>query len=469
MKVLTTRLRGLLAASLILTPLMASATNGYFLIGYGAKSRSMGGVGTAYGVDGLASASNPAAMADVKLDGVMRVDVGGEFFNPPRSVVHSSDTLGNTREKSGSNLFLIPNMGMIYKFNRKMTIGFSFIGNGANTRYNQQVPGKPGCLNGQPNANGNADNGVGSYFFNFNCNADSYTVGVNLMQGQMLPSIAYKVSKHHTVGASLALGIQTFRAYGLGAFSNLGFAGQDATKTSGNGNDWSYGAGIRLGWMGKFFDNRLTLGTNYASRVYMTRFKKYEQLFAEQGSFDIPEHYSVGLALKLTPNLTVAADYQRINYGGVRSISNLGPNALDPAFLNPNPGCQVNNLPDECLLGGDKGFGFGWTDTNVFKIGINYDYNSVWSFRAGFDYNDGVIEKDQVLFNMLAPATVKKHATVGISYRPNKNMEWSVNYLHAFENTIKGPTAYTNRPLGQDNASISMYINSLGLSFAYMM
>ena len=90
----------------------------------------------------------------------------------------------------------------------------------------------------------------------------------------MLPSLAYKVNKNHTIGASIAIGVQQFRAYGLGAFEDLGFAGPGATKTSGNGNDWSYGAGIRLGWMGKFFDKRLTLGTNYASRVYMTEFDK---------------------------------------------------------------------------------------------------------------------------------------------------------------------------------------------------
>ena len=73
------------------------------------------------------------------------------------------------------------------------------------------------------------------------------------------------------------------------------------------------------------------------------------------------------------------------------------------------------------------------------------------------------------LMNMLAPATVKHHATIGASYRPNKNMEWSFNYMHAFEETISGPTAYTNRPPGENNARISMYINSFGVSFAYMM
>jgi hypothetical protein len=68
MKVLAMRLRGLFAVSLMLLPLAASATNGYFLIGYGAKSRGMGGVATAYADDSLAAAGNPALMADVNGD-----------------------------------------------------------------------------------------------------------------------------------------------------------------------------------------------------------------------------------------------------------------------------------------------------------------------------------------------------------------------------------------------------------------
>lgn len=447
-----------LATGLFLISTSSWATNGYFLIGYGAKSRSMGGVGVAYGQDGLAAGANPAAMSDVEIDGAMRIDMGGEFFNPPRSIVHSSDTLGNTNEKSGSNIFLIPSMGGIYKFNRNLTIGMAVIGNGANTRYNQKVPGIPTCVNG------NTTGGVGSYFFNFNCNADSTTVGVNLLQMQMLPSFAYKLNKNHTIGASLAIAVQSFRAYGLGAFEDLGFAGVGATGTSGNGNDFSYGAGIRFGWLGKFFDKRLSLGANYASRVFMTKFDKYDTLFAEQGDFDIPEHYAIGMAFKVTPKLTVAADVQQINYSNIASIGNPGP--VDPIDLNPL--CPGIDTPI-CKLGGDLGMGFGWGDATVYKIGFNYDYNNAWSFRAGYNHGDAVIPNDQVLFNMLAPATVEDHVTVGASYRPNKNIEWSFNYMHAFENTIRGTTAFTNLAPGQPNGEISMYINTLGVSFAYMM
>jgi long-chain fatty acid transport protein len=445
--------------AVLATPSYVSATNGYFLIGYGAKSRGMGGVGVAYAQDAIAAAFNPAGMADAGVK-TMRIDFGLEFFNPPRSVVHSSDTLGDpvsvTNEESGSNEFLIPSFGAIYKFNRKIYLGMAVIGNGANTRYEQSVPTIPTCVNG------NTSGGTGSYFFNFNCNADSTTVGVQLLQAQMLPSFAYKVNRNHTVGASLAFAVQQFRAYGLGAFEDLGFAGANATGTSGNGNDYSYGAGIRVGWLGKFLDKKLTLGANYASRVFMTRFDNYDELFAEHGNFDIPEHYSIGLAYQLTDKLTIAADVQQINYSNIASIGNPGP--IDDVDLNPLcPGPD----PAICQLGGDLGMGFGWSDATAYKIGLNYDYSDAWSFRIGYNHGDTPIQNDQVLFNMLAPATVEDHITLGASYRPNRNIEWTANLVHAFENTVSGPTAFGNLP--GDDASISMEINTFGVSFAYIL
>lgn len=438
--------RVLIAGISIIFAVPSHATNGYFMIGFGAKSRAMGGAGVAYGQDGLAAAANPASMADVGV-GTMRVDVGGEIFNPPRAVSHDSLLLP-TDEKSGANLFLIPNMGMIYKFNRKMLIGMSAIGAGLGTRYHQS---NPVCDDGDPATNGNN-------FFNFNCLA-SPTVGVALYQMQMLPSVAYKLTKQHTVGASLALAVQSFRAYGLQAFDTLGFGNEPGQLTN-EGNDWAYGAGIRLGYHGKFFKDRLKLGLNYASRVYMTKFDKYKNLFAEEGGFDIPEHFAVGLALQPTKKLVVTGDVQRIRFSSIRSVGNPGPNPADPNNFFP-PGIDV--------LGTPNGLGFGWKDVTVYKVGLDYLLNNKWNVRAGYNYARSPIPSDQVLFNMLAPATVEKHMTLGASYRPSKNIEWSFNFMHAFENTIKGPTAFgpSAQPVQGSNGAISMKQNSLGVSFAY--
>lgn len=449
------------------------ATNGYFLIGYGAKARSMGGAGVAFAQDGLAGAANPAAMADIEMN-TMRVDVGGEFFVPKRGFVNDSSTLesgfpgsdGPVNHRSGSNVFLIPSMGGAYRFNRKLTIGMAAIGNGANTRYDQTVPGLPSCIDG------NTTGGTASTVYNFNC-LGSPTAGVSLIQMQMLPGVAYKLNKTHTVGLSLTLAAQQFRAYGLQAFGSdgLGYTGGQGDLTN-RGNDYSYGAGVRFGWLGNFFKNRVKIGANYASRTYMTKFDKYRNLFAEQGSFDIPEHYALGLAVKLTNKITVAADYQRINYSDIKSVGNLGPDASDPFNFFP-PGCEtLADGSNSCELGRDDGMGFGWEDVNAYKIGVNYDHSKTWSFRLGYNYAESPIQDDQVLFNFLAPAVNEHHVTAGISYRPSENMEWSANYMHAFKNTIKGPTALgpnAGLPVDGENASIDMYINSFGVSFGYRM
>lgn len=457
-------------ATVLAVPGSAFATNGYFLIGYGAKSRGMGGVGVAYAQDAIAAGANPAAMADVDAK-TMRIDFGVEYFRPKRAFIHDSQDLesgfpGSTNpinHTSGSNDFLIPSGGAVYKFNRKLTMGIAAVGAGANTRYDQQVPGNPTCLDG------NTSGGTASTLFNFNC-LGSQTAGVNLIQMQMLPSIAYKLNKQHYIGASLALGVQTFRAAGLQAFGPAGLGYTTGNNFTNQGNDWSYGAGVRFGWLGKFFDEKLSLGANYSSRVYMTKFDKYRDLFAEHGDFDIPENWTVGLAYKFTDDLVVAFDFQHINYSDVASIGNPGPTPADPINFFP-PGCTTTS----CLLGQDDGMGFGWNDANVYKLGVNYDYNDEWSFRAGWNYAKSPIQEDQVMFNFLAPAVTEHHLTLGASYRPSKNIELSLNYSHAFSNTIKGQTvlgpngsAFPVLP-PNTNGAIDMEINTLGVSFGYVL
>lgn len=440
-------------------PSISQATNGYFLIGYGSNSRAMGGVGVALGQDGLAAAANPAAMADVDVS-TMRVDIAGELFIPRRAAAHNSSLLP-ADSVSGANLFLIPAMGGLFKFDRKLTVGMAVIGAGLGTRYDQSCDNRPAGSDGN--------------FFNYNCanlseNLAGDTLGVSLMQMQMLPSAAYKINDTHTVGASLAIAVQTFRAYGLGAFAELGFsAGQD--KVTNEGNDWAYGGGIRLGWLGKFFDEKLSLGANYSSRVYMTKFEKYENLFARQGEFDIPENFAIGMAYHPNDQWTLAFDVQHIRFSSIDSVGNLGPvpsggsAAFFPEYCQPDT--------NVCTTGNNLGLGFGWDDVTAYKLGVRYKHNSKWTFRAGLNYGETPIQSDQILFNLLAPAVVEKHATLGVTYSPTQNIEWSFNYMHAFKETLTGKTNFWPNGVNSfdeltvDNAAASMYQHSFGVTFGY--
>ena len=459
MKIFSKRLLAAAIVAGLTLPAVSYATNGYMLIGYGAKSRAMGGVGVAKGQDGLAAAFNPATMTDVaetlNNDGI-RFDIGGDLFKPKAAVYHDQNSLLGSevikQPTSPSTFFskrgyyMLPTMGFVYKYNEDIALGFAMVGSGAAAYYDQSLP-----------------SGESSHFFNFN-GLGGDELGVKLMNLQMLPSISYQISPKQSVGATLVISYQLFEANGLGAFEDLGFGATTGNMTD-MGTDTAWGGGIRLGWKGKFIGDKLDIGVNYSSRTYMDEFDKYQNLFAEQGDFDIPSTYAIGFAYEVSTSITTYLDVQRINFSEVASVGNSGPQLTGSFFECGDLSCGA--------LGLDQGLGFGWTDQTVIKLGIEYLYSNKITLRAGLNHGDAQIPEDQVLFSMLAPATIEDHVTMGASYKWDEDIEISVSYVHAFENIITGPTAF--QPPGADpanpvdNASIAMEQNSisatLGLKF----
>lgn len=458
--------RHLLLSAVVLAitlPINAFATNGYFLIGFGSKSRALGGTGVAYNMDGMAAAFNPATMADSGNS----FDLGAEFFRPEVAIQHESGLMGVTDEKSNHNQFMIPSMGGIYKWNDKITLGAAMIGAGMKTEFNQ-TKNNSACT--EARNNGTA---CPPTVFNILDNLASSEAGVELYQMQMLPSISFKVDDTHTVGATIVIAGQYFRAEGLEDFGFAGFTSGGAASTeaearlglTGVGFEHSFGVGYRLGWLGKFVDDKLNVGFNYSARVHMQKFTRYNKLFAEQGGFDIPENYTIGASYKFKPELVGIFDIQRINYSDVASVGNPGPNAADPSDLNPLcPGVDT----EQCKLGGSMGMGFGWDDMTIYKLGVDWQYSPKTALRIGWNYADGPIPDDQVLFNMLAPAVVEHHFTIGAEYKFTEDYWLSVNYMHAFLKTVKGPTAFGvgGATVEGSNASIAMEQDAVGATLS---
>jgi len=421
--------RWLLTAAIttgIATPTLTHATNGMFLSGQGTKARGAGGVAIAMPQDSIGGALNPATISFVGT----RADAGADIFLP-----RAESELGDVKVKSRADLFLMPAMGGVYQFNRKLSMGFSAVPYaGGGSRYNTNLY--------------NAASGS---------NPD-VTLGVNLMIMQMNPTISYKVNKQNSFGATLVLGVQTFRAFGLEYFETFtqSFAdGDPVTHLTNNGNDWAYGAGARLGWMGNYLDKKLSLGAVYSSKVYMTKFDKYSDLFAEQGKLDTPANVGFGISYKFTPKLTIGFDVMRYFYEDVAAIGN--------ASATTGPGSIYPNGDEKHRLSNDDGLGFGWDDQTVYKIGALYDFNPQWTFRAGWNYGESPIDESngEVLMSIMAPATTQNHLTLGATYSPSRNMELSFSYIHAFEFKQHGPTY-----IG-DTGKIGMYQDSFGFSFGY--
>jgi long-chain fatty acid transport protein len=283
-------------------------------------------------------------------------------------------------------------------------------------------------------------------------------LGMNLTQLIIAPTFAKKVNKDNSFGVSLLLAAQQFKAEGLSAFYSYTTPGgvlrtpyATGNNLTDRGNDTTYGYGLKLGWMGKVSDT-VTLGASYTSKVRMGKFDKYKDLFAGQGAFDIPESLSLGIAFKANPKWTIAADYERINYSGINSVGN----------PSTNGGLTIGGT-----LGCDSCRGFGWSSVNVFKLGAQYQYNPKLILRAGYNHTDNPIQSRDVTFNMIAPGVVKDHVTMGFSYNLSKDSEITMAYMHAFTNSVTGPSLF-NQWLPGNNATetIRMYENSLGIAYA---
>ena len=425
----------------------AQATDGYFSHGYGMKAIGMGGAATAMADDAFGGANNPASMAFVG----DRIDFGVNLFSPRRESERtgSGGVAGTTTPpfdfsvKSGSNYFGIPEFGYNKMVNPDLALGVSVYGNGGmNTDYpGDQIPAGACASFGNP--------GTGNML------CGSGKLGVDLMQLIVAPTVAYKIAPNHSIGISPLLGYQRFKLEGVQPFA--GFSNSPA-NVSNNGYDDSFGYGVRIGYMGRLAPT-VTIGAAYASKVNFKKLGKYQGLFAEQGDFDIPENYNVGVAWQASPAVTLALDYQRINYGKVKSIADPLSNLL---------ACMGGDTT--ACLGGSNGAGFGWSNIDVWKLGAEYKLDKQWTFRAGYNHTDNPISGKDVTFNILAPATVQDHATLGMTYTTASGGELTVSYMHAFKNDITGNSflqAFGFPPSTQER--IQMYQDSLGIAYGWKM
>jgi long-chain fatty acid transport protein len=416
----------------------AYATNGYFAHGNGQKAKGRGGAATATYDDAFAGANNPAAAA---FSGD-RIDLGLEWFSPIREMSRT-DSTGNSSfgtpplngsAESESNNFFIPEFGYNKMFNPNLALGVTVYGNGGmNTDY--------------PAATTNCGPGT-----NLLCGQGS--LGVDLMQLIIAPTAAYKIAPNHSIGISPLIGYQRFKAEGLNAFESIS---SDRGSVTNNGYDDSWGWGVRVGYMGQITPT-VTIGAAYASKMDFQEFSKYAGLFAEQGDFDIPENYNLGVAWQATPQIKLALDYQRINYSGVNSVGNPSTN-----FMTCNPFTAPDATGPGCL-GESGGAGFGWSDINVWKLGAEYKYNNQWLFRGGWNHGDNPISSRDVEFNTIAPAVITDHLTLGFTYTVASGNEVTVAYMHGFENDESGPSYFFG---GTDN--IKMHQDSLGVQYSWKM
>jgi len=426
------RLKFLTCALVALTfPATSWATNGYFSHGISVAEKGLAGAGAAFSQDTLAAANNPAGMV---WQGA-RYDIGAAAFGPMRNYKATGGPSnacspegctfsvgdGDQSKDSENELFLIPQFGYNWVVNDESSIGVSVFGNGGmNTEYKGGTASVPDGMGGFNQLPGTFGDG---------------TAGVDLAQLFLSTTYARKISDTASWGISGIIAYQRFEAKGLGNFAPFS---SDPDNLTNNDHDDSTGFGVRVGFQAEISPG-IRFGAAYQPEIDMDEFDDYSGLFAEDGDFDIPSNFTVGMAFDIGETGVLVIDVQQINYEDGDAVSNSIDGLTDGSCT---PGAPTTGGTGKGCLGGSDGAGFGWEDMTVVKVGYQWQTGTKMTWRVGYSTGDQPIPDDESLFNILAPGVIEDHVTAGFTRQLDDKSSINFAAMYALENSVKGKSAF---------------------------
>jgi long-chain fatty acid transport protein len=429
----------------------AWATNGYFTHGLGVKNKSMAGAGTAMPDEAIAAASNPAAavMVDDVFEGGLAV------FSPRRSYESSASqlngnsgafTIGPNSIDSDREYFMIPYIGKVWKRGENAAIALNFYGRGGmNTDYSG------GTASLDPDGPGPAP--VMTLPGTFGAG----TAGVDLSQAFIDLTYAFKTGDWN-LGITGVIAIQSFEARGLATFAGFtetfAASGVLPTNLTNNGAEITYGYGVKVGAIYQATD-KLNLGFAYQSVTSMQEFDDYSDLFAESGGFDIPASWRLSASYQSSPAISLHFDYENTLYSDTDSVGN----SISNIFACPTAGAGGTDVSS--CLGGNNGAGFGWNDVDSYKFGLQWVADNKMTYRFGYSYANQPIDKEETLFNILAPGVVEQHITFGFTRALSNDHEFSMAFMYAPSNSVKGANPF------DPSQTIELEMSQFEIEFGY--
>ncbi|MBF0247382.1 MAG: outer membrane protein transport protein [Alphaproteobacteria bacterium] len=358
----------------LMTAGTAQATNGMLMHCVGVDRCGMGGAGVAMGTSATDAAINPALGA--KLGNTYQVNMGMFKADIKGFSTHSANgTLAAkryTNMESGKNYFPNGSLGVNYKLSDDSSFNI-YVG-----------PGSGGAV---------IWNNSRTYGFNSTSQQDT-SMEYKTIHLQPSYAVEYAGAKWG-VGAVLSRGTIETNAF-WGSFGGTNYYGDGTTDTF-------YGAGFHLGTAFDL-DENVHMGLAYRSPIWHRDMADTYKNKVFSSPIDIPAQIHAGVAVDATDALTIAADLKFVQYGSVQTIGN------SPADLVQLPYGNVNS-------------GFGWEDQMIYMLGVSYALTDSTTLRAGYNHGDSPIKDSMTWENMLYPAIIEDHFTVGASQKITDNME----------------------------------------------
>lgn len=446
----------------------AMATNGYQLIGIGQLQKSMGGAVTAAPRDAMTAITNPAGMIRIG----KRADFSMEAFMPTRSVDFGAYGGGNT--EGGTDMYGVPAIGWTAPTTREdVYFGGGMYGtSGLGVDYGE-INLAPAFIVNAASTNSLPDT---TTFNSGIYNEVDFNGHSAIMFWKMAPTIAWNVNEQVSLGFALNMDYQSVAitqrftkvpfwmptSLGGGGSPLLGGTGDPTLAADVMLADVNFDLGrptSQFGYgftIGGLFDitPMVTIGAMYSSKQSFAEAEfrvgdgdvyNFNGALGLPGTYkmdlDYPSQYAIGVAVKPVQGLLIALDYKVINWSETHDkVDFSGPTGAFDTDMDPTNGGETNATQ----------LNFGWEDQTVIALGIVYAVNSNLDISAGWNKGESPIDEADVFNNLVFPAVVETHYTLGADYKLGAHWGLGLTYMKAKSNELVGKN---DVPLGFQYAS----------------
>jgi len=396
-----------LAATMVLSATSAFATNGTNLIGYGAKSRAMGGTAIS-NFNGAESAfANPALITSSEK--TMEATIGATILMPDVSVEADANANGNLTESlmpasnnsSTAGDGMVPAVAVINKINDSFAWGLALYGvGGMGVDYRVETP----------------DSAVTA----FNSNDNLLLMRMSIPLAYTIAGFSIGIAPVIEYGA-LSMS-ETFGTPGVTTDIKMGFEVGAAYSIAGVSLGLDYKSAISHDFVGTF-NSDMTGGT--------------------QSKLDTPAVLGLGVSYSIAGS-TIAFDYKNIAYGSAKGFED---------FL----------WEDQSVFA--LGYEFA-AESWAVRAGYNYGASPLATDIAADGSNMMPVVGSLFMF----PAVTESHYTVGGSYNFNQNISADLAFMYATGSATAATPDFTlggGFPAGEITATNDQTALSFALNYAY--
>ncbi|MHA1598155.1 MAG: OmpP1/FadL family transporter [Alphaproteobacteria bacterium] len=343
------------AAAAVVPVKQASATVGQLPLCIGTYKCGMAGAGLTIASDPTAATMNPALSARMGNSAIISAGWFHADVERDLSPAASANVNPAGQQTSRASDFFNGSMGINYALENDMTVNVSvYPGGGGATDWDDSRTGGGG--------------GAGD-------TSQDRQIRWRMFNAQI--ATAFSPNKTSSYGFGLVLTRADMKTNALD--NTFGIAPDPQVV------DVAYGAGFNIGGVWDLSD-KMTVAADYQSKIWVERFDKYPSQF--NSTLGRPATVSIGLDFDVRDDTVVALDGKFIHEGSIRSVSS-------------QPSADG---------------GFGWDDIFVVMLGVENQTTENLKLRAGISYNTSPIDDTHVFANVLLPAIITSHYTVGGTY-----------------------------------------------------